>query len=227
MKKSVLLFCLIFMLSEPAATFGFGIEFSLDTWYEQPSGTLSYDKTSSADDLSLENDLNYNNKWQPTGRLKIDMPSVIPNIYIMYTPMKWDETGSKNSNFSFGDETFQANVDFDSELKRMLMLMPNFEGPLLKLALTFNRLIRLILPIQFILGRHSHLEMSAPVFVILERIILSKMGTPTFSPAQGSLQNKFGHLRGKPQFKVSLHLTGGFRCDEQGSCLGFERINRT
>ena len=117
MKKSVLLLCSIFMLSAPAAAFGFGLEFSLGSWLEQPSGTLSYDKSSSADDLSLENDLNYGDKWQPTGRLKIDMPFVIPNIYLMYTPMKWDETGSTSTNFRFGDETFEANVDFKSELK--------------------------------------------------------------------------------------------------------------
>jgi outer membrane protein len=117
MKKSVLLFCCIFMLSAPTAAFGFGVEFALGTWLEQPSGTLSYDSSSSADDLSLKNDLNYGDKWQPTGRLKIDMPFLIPNIYLMYTPMKWDETGSTNTNFSFGDKTFQANVDFKSKLK--------------------------------------------------------------------------------------------------------------
>jgi len=117
MKKSVWLFCFIFMLSVPGTSLGFGIEFSLGAWYEQPNGTLSYDDSSDADDLSLQSDLGYGDKWQPTGRLKIDMPSIIPNIYFMYTPMKWNETGSTNTNFTFGDETFQANVDFKSELK--------------------------------------------------------------------------------------------------------------
>ncbi len=35
----------------------------------------------------------------------------------MYTPMKWNETGNKDVDFSFGGENFRANVDFDSELK--------------------------------------------------------------------------------------------------------------
>jgi outer membrane protein len=35
----------------------------------------------------------------------------------MATPLKWDETGSKDVNFKFGDETFTGNVPFDSELK--------------------------------------------------------------------------------------------------------------
>jgi len=31
--------------------------------------------------------------------------------------MKWNETGSKDVGFSFGGENFQADVDFESELK--------------------------------------------------------------------------------------------------------------
>jgi len=45
------------------------------------------------------------------------MPLFFPNIYLMYTPMKWDETGNKNVSFNFGGEEFEADVDFDSELK--------------------------------------------------------------------------------------------------------------
>ena len=117
MKKLIGLFSLLLMLSMPAASFGFGFEFSLGAWYQQPSGTLSFDKTTNADDLDLESDLGYDDQWKPTGRLKIDMPFLIPNIYLMYTPMKWSETGSKDVDFSFGGENFQGNVDFDSELK--------------------------------------------------------------------------------------------------------------
>ncbi len=117
MKKIILLFCFIFILSWPATSLAFGIEFSLGAWYQQPSGILSFDKTTNADDLDLENDLGYGDKWQPSGRLKIDMPFLSPNIYLMYTPMKWSETGNKDVNFSFGGQDFSANVDFDSELK--------------------------------------------------------------------------------------------------------------
>ena len=117
MKKIILLFGILFMLSMPGTSFGFGFEFSLGAWYQQPSGTLSFDKITTADDLDLEDDLGYDDKWQPIGRLKIDMPFLIPNIYLMYTPMKWDETGSKNVAFSFGGKNFDADVDFDSELK--------------------------------------------------------------------------------------------------------------
>jgi outer membrane protein len=105
------------MLGVPSTSLAFGIEFSLGAWYQNPSGTLSFDGTTNADDLDLEDDLNYDDTWQPVGRLKIDMPSLIPNIYLMYTPMKWDETGSKNVNFSFGGKNFDGGIDFKSKLK--------------------------------------------------------------------------------------------------------------
>lgn len=117
MKKLMMLFCFLFMLSWPGTSFGLGFEFSLGAWQQEPSGTLSFDKTTNADDLDLEEDLGYDDKWQPIGRLKIDMPRFIPNLYLMYTPMKWSETGNKDVDFSFGGQNFRANVDFDSELK--------------------------------------------------------------------------------------------------------------
>ena len=117
MKKLWRLLCFVFILAAPATVFAWGFEFAVGAWYQQPSGTLSFDKTTDADDLSLQNDLGYDDKWQPIGRLKIDMPILIPNLYLMYTPMKWSETGSKNVGFSFGGENFDGDVDFDSELK--------------------------------------------------------------------------------------------------------------
>jgi outer membrane protein len=117
MKKSMMLCSWLLVLFLPAISFAFGVEFSLGAWYQEPSGTLSFDKTTNADDLDLEKDLGYDDQWKAIGRLKIDMPSLIPNLYLMYTPMKWSETGNKDVAFSFGGENFNADVDFDSELK--------------------------------------------------------------------------------------------------------------
>jgi outer membrane protein len=117
MKKLISFFCLIFILSIPATSFAWGLEFAGGGWYQKPTGTLSFDKSTNEDDLELEDDLNYDDKWKAFGRLIIDMPLFFPNIYLMYTPMKWDETGNKNVSFNFGGEEFEADVDFDSELK--------------------------------------------------------------------------------------------------------------
>ena len=117
MKKFALFISLIFMLSIPATSYALGIEIAGGAWYQKPDGDLSFDKTTNLDDLNLEDDLNYDEKWKPSGRIKIDMPMLFPNIYLMYTPMKWDESGSKIVSFKFGNQIFNANVPFDSELK--------------------------------------------------------------------------------------------------------------
>jgi len=117
MKKIMMSIGFLTMLLLPATSFGIESEFSLGAWYQKPSGTLSFDKTTRADDLDLEDDLGYDDKWQPSGRLKIIMPKLIPNLYLMYTHMKWNETGNKDLDFSFGGIDFSANVNFDSELK--------------------------------------------------------------------------------------------------------------
>jgi outer membrane protein len=117
MNKIVLLFCLVFFLSIPTTSFAWGLEIAGGAWYQKPSGNMSFDNSNPENDLDLEDDLNYDDKWKAFGRLIIDMPLFFPNIYLMYTPMKWDEAGSKNVNFNFGGKDFQANVDFNSELK--------------------------------------------------------------------------------------------------------------
>jgi outer membrane protein len=117
MNKIVLLFCLVFILSIPTTSFAWGLEIAGGAWYQKPSGNMSFDNSTPENDLDLEDDLNYDDKWKAFGRLIIDMPLFFPNIYLMYTPMKWDETGSKNVNFNFGGKDFQADVDFNSELK--------------------------------------------------------------------------------------------------------------
>ena len=135
MKKIFILSGLIFLLLIPTTALAWGVEIAGGAWYQSPSGNLSFDKTTHADDLDLEDDLNYDDKWQPSGRLKIDMPLFIPNIYIMATPMKWDESGRKDVSFEFGGETFSGGVDFDSKLKMNHLDVALFYGlPFIKTA---------------------------------------------------------------------------------------------
>jgi hypothetical protein len=41
-----------------------------------------------------------------TARLKVDMPLILPNIYLMATPTKFDGKGSKSVDFNFGGINF-------------------------------------------------------------------------------------------------------------------------
>lgn len=97
----------------PQTAFALGIEAAIGGWSQDPSGDISYKGQS----LDVGNDLKYGSKTKAMGRVKIDMPLLIPNIYLMYTPMKFDGDGSKNVNFTFGNRTFSGNVPFSSSVK--------------------------------------------------------------------------------------------------------------
>ena len=49
-------------------------------------------------------------------RAKVELPLILPNIYLMYTPMSFDGTGSKNVTFTYGNQTFNANAPIQSKL---------------------------------------------------------------------------------------------------------------
>ncbi|MEW6674984.1 MAG: hypothetical protein AB1348_03035 [Nitrospirota bacterium] len=94
-------FLLSFILIPQVAS-ATGLEAAIGLWNQDPQGDIAYKGAA----LSLENDMKYSEKTRFFGRAKIDMPLIIPNIYLMATPMKFDGTGSKDVNFTFGDKTF-------------------------------------------------------------------------------------------------------------------------
>ena len=113
---SVLL-AVLFVFGVSGASYAIGIEAALGAWGQSPSGDFSYQSTSSVDRLDLEDDLGYESENKLMGRVKIDMPAVIPNIYIIGTPMSFDDDGSKSVDFTFGDKTFDVTADFSSKLE--------------------------------------------------------------------------------------------------------------
>jgi len=116
MKKSLMLISLVFLFAMvmPSQSFSAGVEFAVGVWEQSPQGQLSFEND--FDNLDLEDDLNYDDETRLFARLKIDMPSVIPNIYLMATPMEFDGTGQKDVRFKFGDVEFEADIPFSSEL---------------------------------------------------------------------------------------------------------------
>mgnify|MGYP001578651885 FL=1 len=107
---------LIFLLSlllTPQFASAIGFEVAAGIWNQDPSGDIRY----KGETLSLGNDLKYGSEARFFGRAKIDMPLLIPNIYLMATPMEFEATGSKSVNFTFGDRTFTGNTNFTSSLQ--------------------------------------------------------------------------------------------------------------
>ncbi len=113
-KKSILinLMVCVFILF-PSFAFCIGAEVSIGMWQQDPTGHFSY----KGDSLDVEDELKYDTENKLLARAKIDMPLFVPNIYLMVTPMDFEEDGIKHASFRFGDRTFQADVPFKSELK--------------------------------------------------------------------------------------------------------------
>ena len=104
-----LLAVILFPQTAPAI----GLEAAAGVWQQNPGGDVSYKGTA----LSTDTDLNYDSATKFYGRAKIDMPLIIPNIYLMATPMSFDGAGSKSINFTFANKTYTGSVPFTSELR--------------------------------------------------------------------------------------------------------------
>jgi outer membrane protein len=101
----------------PGAATAAGIELAVGVWNQTPKGNISYKPITGLDNLSIKDNLKYSDENRVFGRVKIDTPLLFPNIYLMATPMEFSEAGSKNTQFQFGNTTFDANVPFTSELR--------------------------------------------------------------------------------------------------------------
>lgn len=112
-KRTAGLVFLLSFLSIPQLASAVGFEAAAGIWNQDPSGDISY----KGESLSVENELKYDSKTKIFGRVKIDMPLMLPNIYLMATPMKFEADGSKNASFTFGDRTFTGNVPFSSSVQ--------------------------------------------------------------------------------------------------------------
>ncbi len=97
----------------PAFSFAIGVEGSIGVWNQDPGGYISY----KGDRIDVDGDLRYGKKTRPMSKLKIDMPSILPNIYLMATPSRFEAIGRKDVEFTFGGEQFQGGVDFYSKTR--------------------------------------------------------------------------------------------------------------
>ncbi len=91
----------------------FEVETAVGVTQLNPVGQISYQGAS----LDLKNDLKYDKVQTFTARVKLDLPLILPNVYLTAVPMRFEETGSKNVSFQFGAKTFTGSVPFTSSLK--------------------------------------------------------------------------------------------------------------
>lgn len=113
--RTIWLMVVIWAMAVSSAS-AFGLEVAGGGWYQDPSGDLSYKAQDINDYLNVDDNLNYGSETRLQGRIKIDMPLFLPNIYLMAAPAEFDGTGIKNVNFNFGGNNFAADVPFYSKL---------------------------------------------------------------------------------------------------------------
>ena len=108
------MFCALFLVLcvvVPGIASAIGLEAALGVWNQKPQGDISLNGPS----LSFEDDMKMGDKTRLYGRAKIDMPLMVPNIYLMATQTKSGGTGSRDNAFQFGDKTF-SKESFASDL---------------------------------------------------------------------------------------------------------------
>ena len=116
MKKAILLGAGLAVLSLPGMANALGIEVAVGGWQQSPQGTIAYKPLTADNSIDLEKEAGYQDETRVMGRAKIDMPLFLPNIYLMATPMQFEATGRKTTDFWFGNQKFTAGIDFYSEL---------------------------------------------------------------------------------------------------------------
>ena len=120
MKRNFILLVmfLIFALTlVPQMSSALGLEIGVGYFRQDISGDIAYKPLSIIDTLDVEKDLGYDEEDKLFARVKAELPLLLPNIYFMVTPTKFEGTGSKTQNFTFGDITFDVTLPFDSELQ--------------------------------------------------------------------------------------------------------------
>ena len=122
MKKIQLFVACLFVLSMlvvPCSAFAFfGLDVGVGYWKQTPSGTLDYKPTSApTGNIDLKDDLNLGAENKPFFRVKAELPLILPNIYLMATPMSFKGSGPLSRNISYAGQSFSANVNVDSKVK--------------------------------------------------------------------------------------------------------------
>jgi outer membrane protein len=112
------LFVLSMLIIPCSAMAFFGVDIGVGYWQQDPSGGMSYKAIDPVTDrLDLKNDLFFDKQNKPFVRAKVELPLILPNIYFMATPMKFEGSGTLSRTIHWGDKTFSGGAPISSRLK--------------------------------------------------------------------------------------------------------------
>ncbi|NNG01097.1 MAG: TIGR04219 family outer membrane beta-barrel protein [Desulfobacteraceae bacterium] len=116
MKKHMWTFMILCILSIGVNTGAAGVEVALGGWYHLPTGEMSYKGDGVNDDIDIADDFGFDAETRFHGRLKIETPLLLPNLYLVAAPMEFEGTEERSVSFQFGDETFVAGFEYDTRM---------------------------------------------------------------------------------------------------------------
>jgi outer membrane protein len=93
-----------------------GVEIAVGGWSQTISGTLSYSETLVPSVIDFDDDIDFDDESKVFGRIKIDMPLFLPNIYLVAAPMEFEGTGTKSGTLTFADTTFDFSVPLSAKI---------------------------------------------------------------------------------------------------------------
>ena len=233
MKKYMFWLVTLMLTAMLTPAYGAGVEIGLGGWNQTPSGMLSYKGTSTDDDIDIKDDLKYDSESRVMGRLKVDMPLLLPNIYVVVAPTEFEGEGDKTVEFTFGDVDFSAGQEFKSKITFNQYDVAFYYGiPAIKVATADTLNIDLGLNVRYVdfsaeitgqpTGTTTTLTEEESLSVVVPMIYAAAQITPTdrfaieaeargISISGNSLYSFIGRLRiklGGPAF-----IAGGYRYD--------------
>lgn len=110
MKRWILILLAAAAVMAPGRSFALlglvSVEGAVGGFVPSPSGDLQYDGGTNGDVESL---LGFDREVFPAARLRVELPLVIPNVYLMATPMKFE--GDISGSYTFKGNSFTAGSD--------------------------------------------------------------------------------------------------------------------
>jgi outer membrane protein len=116
MIRRIALLCVVCFVAAYSNANAVGLEMAVGGWSQSIGGTLSYSESSIPDVIDLDSDIRFDDETKAVGRVKIDMPAFVPNIYLVAAPMEFEGSGSKSTTLNFGDITFDASADLNAKV---------------------------------------------------------------------------------------------------------------
>jgi len=117
MIRRTCLICTVILVAAYSNAYAVGIEVAVGGWNQAISGSLSYSESLVPSVIDLDDDIDFDDESKVFGRVKIDMPLFLPNIYLVAAPMEFEGTGTKSGTLNFANTTFDFSLPVSAKIK--------------------------------------------------------------------------------------------------------------